>query len=550
MGRGVGRRILSLFGLSTPTIGNVEHRLSSIMPSGILKKVSVYRTHDDDGDDGNGGGEVSRDFTLTGIDPPGAVTHDDPHDLETAHRGGEEEAHSRSVSSATTTVTTTRCCAGRRGLYRGPGQIALTIAVLGTLAATAFWVLGLSSAAAVQDEEFTRAAVGLVQRIHVAWSDYEMAASWTHQACGDDEDDMTHVRFRELYERIASTGIDAQIEFVPYVAHADRARYEAAMKAFVEEYYPHVDYQGFVGLEPVPGTSEGELALSPRSRADFYYPIHFIEPVPGSEPALDLDVYSRPRARLTVDAALATWQPALSEPSRLVEETEDHAVAVFLFHPGTPLSTRPALRPRDLSVLVIRVPDLLRRATRTLTTPTEFFLYDTTTVSPSDNADDGHEGESSFLGHVELQIDGEDEKTYQLLPPVDLDQLRRSDHRLYDERVLQIADRQWTIVTVAVPGTYEPNAALVWVGGVLLFLCSLSVAAWVFSKLRYADMRREARLRDLKVTASHERAALILENANKATRAERTLNDFIAHEVRNPVAVRGATNRDAATCIR
>ena len=71
------------------------------------------------------------------------------------------------------------------------------------------------------------------------------------------------------------------------------------------------------------------------------------------EPALDLDVYSRPRAKFTIDKALETWLPTLSEPARLVEETVDNAFAVFLMHPGTPLSTQPALAPRDLSLLVV-----------------------------------------------------------------------------------------------------------------------------------------------------------------------------------------------------
>lgn len=40
----------------------------------------------------------------------------------------------------------------------------------------------------------------------------------------------------------------------------------------------------------------------------------------------------------------------------------------------------------------------------------------------------------------------------------------------------------------------------------------------------------------MKAEAQSEKVALILENALQATHAERELNDFIAHEVRNPVA--------------
>jgi hypothetical protein len=57
------------------------------------------------------------------------------------------------------------------------------------------------------------------------------------------------------------------------------------------------------------------------------------------------------------------------------------------------------------------------------------------------------------------------------------------------------------------------------------------VAWWV-----YASTKRVDQFNRLRSAAESEKATLILDNARRATKAERELNDFIAHEVLNPVA--------------
>ena len=163
-----------------------------------------------------------------------------------------ESGASWAFSSSTLEQTQASSRYRRHCLHRGsrPLQIALLICVLGSLATAAFFTLGILSAAATQSEAFSQHTAALVQQVHIAWLDYEVATLWTHQACTANRDNMTHVQFRELYEQIASTGIDVQIEFLPFVSHAERPRYEARMRSFLAEYYPYVEYKGFVGLEP------------------------------------------------------------------------------------------------------------------------------------------------------------------------------------------------------------------------------------------------------------------------------------------------------------
>jgi nitrogen-specific signal transduction histidine kinase len=45
-----------------------------------------------------------------------------------------------------------------------------------------------------------------------------------------------------------------------------------------------------------------------------------------------------------------------------------------------------------------------------------------------------------------------------------------------------------------------------------------------------------SKLAQLKASSQKDRARLIVESARSAAKAERELNDFIAHEVRNPLA--------------
>jgi CHASE1-domain containing sensor protein len=122
----------------------------------------------------------------------------------------------------------------------------------------------------------------------------------------------------------------AQIEFVPNVTRDERTTLEQDSRDYYNKEYPYIEYQGFVGTEP---DSSGALSLQPRSEQNFYFPIHFMEPIKGSEVAIDLDAYSRPAARIPIDIALQTWKPSLSEPVRLVEESHQYAFSVFLIHP-------------------------------------------------------------------------------------------------------------------------------------------------------------------------------------------------------------------------
>jgi signal transduction histidine kinase len=93
------------------------------------------------------------------------------------------------------------------------------------------------------------------------------------------------------------------------------------------------------------------------------------------------------------------------------------------------------------------------------------------------------------------------------------------------------ANREWVITVVHMEGRWDINMVFIILGGVIIMLAAVALAVYVRN-----DARKTKRYNELKQQASHEKAALTLKNARQATKTERELNDFIAHEVRNPVA--------------
>jgi signal transduction histidine kinase/CheY-like chemotaxis protein len=62
------------------------------------------------------------------------------------------------------------------------------------------------------------------------------------------------------------------------------------------------------------------------------------------------------------------------------------------------------------------------------------------------------------------------------------------------------------------------------------------LACGLLSIVVYVSMRRVGRMNEMKSQTEAENAALLVESAKASANAERELNDFIAHEVRNPLA--------------
>jgi hypothetical protein len=174
--------------------------------------------------------------------------------------------------------------------------------------------------------------------------------------------------------------------------------------------------------------------------------------------------------------------------------------------------------PRDLASIVIRIPDLIRRAGKKRGEKSAVYLFD--------KSDSG--GSPLFLGAASIvpntTVAGRADLTF--LPEKTLDELMAfvQDRRvLYHQETVEAANKEWIVTVHSLEGTYKANTIFVVLGGVIIFVASVALALWLYTNQKRIDAYNKERSE-----AESERAALILDNARQATKAERELNDFIA----------------------
>jgi hypothetical protein len=199
---------------------------------------------------------------------------------------------------------------------------------------------------------------------------------------------------------------------------------------------------------------------------------------------------------------------------------------ISVFSPqGVPLSEPRDVWPRDLANVVIRIPDLLRRSTSNQAESVRIVLFD--------RQDDGS---SIFLGGVQVDISSSSSTSNDVMnrTVTDLPEMTLSDALAAGDRhetvLIPVENKEWYIVITAV-NAYEPHIVFVVLGGIMIIVSSLCLAAWVFT-----TTRRVARHNEVTARMEAEKTALLVDSAQQATKAERELNDFLAHEVRNPIS--------------
>lgn len=390
--------------------------------------------------------------------------------------------------------------------------ITVLILVLGALTSGAFLWLGISGAQHEQEKDFEHDASDLIRKIEEKWERYIDAASYVHNVCRSDN--CTRPGFRQLHEYLLDAGLDYKaVQFTPYVPHDERGRMEDEAKAYYLENYPHVNYRGIVSF--VNGTTNVE----PRSNQSFYYPIHYMEPIPGNEAAIDLDYYSIESRRVTVDAVLSTGKPATTSRLQLVKDPnvasrcdlgDVESFGVVLMHPGVNVSVASDVWPRDFSAIVICIPALMRQATINQRKSSTVYIYDSTVATE----------DPMFLGGVRVEARGYGKDAQlEFLEEIPLSTLAQAKLHRFEE--IAVTNRMWTVAVVAEGNTYQTNIVFVVLGGIVIFMAAIFLALWVF---------RITKITKLKAAAEAEKAALILDTARKAAKAERELNDYIAHE--------------------
>ncbi|KAL7558130.1 hypothetical protein ACA910_013186 [Epithemia clementina (nom. ined.)] len=361
---------------------------------------------------------------------------------------------------------------------------ACLILLIGCAASAGFLYVGIKAVHEEHDDQFNRNAADLAQMIASAWNDYEVAGLWIHEACRSRN--FSRADFRVLYDYIRSGGLDFQAaEFIPNVTSEEREAFEADSRAYYQQFYPDVvtNYDGFKGLEPS-AENASALVLQNRSEQPFYFPVHYVEPVESNAAAVDFDLWSSSSRRASIQQALDTWKPTLTPRLQLVQETDISAYSVLLMHPGAPLASQPDVKPRDVSLMVIRIPSLIDRASQDLSeTKKDVYIYDSS----------GDDGSAIFLGAASLGIVDSDENGLphsHFLGETDLNTVRESHSGRRSqmlEQVVRVASRNWTIAVVSTDDEMHSELVFVILGGVVIFLAAAFLSGWMIQHIRRAS---------------------------------------------------------------
>jgi signal transduction histidine kinase/CheY-like chemotaxis protein len=326
----------------------------------------------------------------------------------------------------------------------------------------------------------------------------------------------------------------------------------------MEESYPEVPRHGF---------TRGENdTLLPRfdEPHPFYFPAHFVEPVEENWQTVDLDVYVTPHLGVAVKQAAAEGRPILTELTPCVAEN-----SVAIFHPGIQLSSDHGKNiPHAMSMLAVGIPSLLAYVAAhthvSIEAAVSVYLYDSTRIGadaqflggamfpestgrsqpvgdqhhPSieqpQHGGDGVQDRENYYPNPDTRDHHDPAQSPHILlfpkEETDLKKVRLSVNRIYEGR-LSILSREWIIVVEAESGTFRPVLGFVILGSTMIFVACACLALWMLT-----SYRRETKINELRSAAEADKAAMMVENAYMAAKAERELNDFIAHEVRNPLS--------------
>eukprot|EP00980_Cylindrotheca_fusiformis_P005944 scaffold1262_cov106-Cylindrotheca_fusiformis.AAC.1 len=464
--------------------------------------------------------------------------HIQVNDVETAlmERLGDESGENSRSSNRSFSLTSFQTFQ-----QRGSCLLSVLIVVLGIITSASFLGIGIPSTLDHVEHDFNDGASDTVNKVGEAFLDYMRAALMVHERC---RHNFTRTDFRELYEYLRSGDLKFKaVQFAPNISHTERPEAEAEARAFYAENYPEVDYQGFRGF------NTPDSGLVKRWNESFYFPIHYMEPVAGNEAAIDLDYHSSESRTRAVDAVFANEKPSLTDRLSLVSGDSQKSrcgvenvasYGVVLMHPGVSVSTQRDIWPRDLAAFVICIPDLITRSISMESQDSKIFLHD---ISDPITA----AGDPVFLGAASIARASDGSTRIEFVEEESLSSLSDGAGLIYQKEI-EAANRVWTVTVVSMERRWEHSMLFIILGSVVILFVSLALAIWV----RINDQRTKI-FNEVIQQAEHEKAALILKNARQATKTERELNDFIAHEVRNPVAaamaacnfVQAEINKDA-----
>jgi len=220
-------------------------------------------------------------------------------------------------------------------------------------------------------------------------------------------------------------GIQA-LEWIPRVPYAQREEYEKAARR-----------DGFKDFQITEQSVSGKMTRG--GRRDEYFPIYFVEPYKGNEPALGYDLTSNPLRKEALDRSRDTGEIAATARIRLVQEQESKfGFLVFspVYKKNMPADPRQARHDnlRGFALGVFRIHDIVERTLSYLTPlGIDFYIYDNSARKEERLL---HVHSSRLRKTADLLTDN--------ASPV-------LDGSLKIARTLKVADREWQVLFVPTP---------------------------------------------------------------------------------------------------
>jgi hypothetical protein len=341
---------------------------------------------------------------------------------------------------------------------------------MGGASCAAFLSLGLLDESRSSDVRFQQTAVEMTNSLLSAWEKYEIFGLWVHQSCSKlpssrPEANQTlfetlgvcrHDELRYLYEQITSVGIGLySLQFASMVQHQYREAIEQEFKEFLSEYSPATNFTGLTHR-----VGQGTL---PQKEKEVYAPIFHAEPLATNAQVIGMDTIDNPFQQ----QALENLTPVLSGGINLIQDNDPDVYSVYLLHTGANSSMGD--RPRKISVVVFRIPDLLTHTVMNSARSLSVYLYDSTEDQDM----------PQFLGGLKVCLcpTCPHGQNMQSVPETAYGNVPRTYTQF--EMALPILDREWVVVIMPLDDTYKPAVFFVILGGVLLFVAFI-VLAWMF----------------------------------------------------------------------
>lgn len=367
----------------------------------------------------------------------------------------------------------------------------------------------------------------IVTAVKTAWDDYRYAVLWIQEACRrQDGRSMTfqsqnstysmcsRLDFRNLYEYLLGGGLEFQyIAFAPNVTGDLRPAFEQEARDYYSVARPDLEYSGFIGSRFDPN-SPTLASFAYRTPQPFYFPQHMIEPSYGNEFMIGYDLYSAYYSYL-IDEATMGWKPVISNPI-----PSGRTKFVILLHPGIRLSGSNETIASGLSIAAVSFTSLLKRATTAVSDPVRIYIFDVS--SPIVVLYGGYKRYSA--GHGMMGEEFINDKS--------LDDLRmelKSETAI--ETNIMVEHQTWKVFVVDEGNGRTNDLLFIALSGALIYVACFCVSLWL-----YAVTRKAVHIAEIKRKADAEKAALIVANAERTARRERNMNEYLAHEVRNPLS--------------